>query len=164
MIAIVDVQGFKNEQNQFIPKEIAVLCDRRVYVLLIKPPYPFYDLTKKERLQVAWLEKNRGLLWNEGITPYFNYKNQLCDFLSNKCILTKGCEKVIWLKEMFDNNITVYNLEDRNCPSLVTLYDQYSSSSNILSCVYHEKICALKNVFCLNMWCRENGILNTVSM
>lgn len=56
MIAIVNVQGFKTETNEFIIKEIAILCDKKVQVFLIKPPYPFNDLTKKERLQVSWIE------------------------------------------------------------------------------------------------------------
>lgn len=157
MNVIVDIQGFKDEHNHFIPKEIAILWNRRVTVLLIKPPYPFYSLTKKERLQVAWIEKNRGIYWNEGFTPYFNYENKICDFLSNKCILTKGHEKVSWIKRIF-NNDNVYNLEDRNCPSLMTLYDKYSSSSDIFSCIHHNNVCALKNVFCLDKWCRENNM------
>lgn len=155
--AIVDVQGFKTEQNEFIPKEIAIMSNNKIFVLLIKPPFPFYNLTKKERIQVSWIERNRGIYWNQGFVPYVNYKNVIGDFLKNKCILTKGYEKVSWIKDMF-NNYNVHNLEDRQCPNLESLRSKYSTSTDILSCIYHEHICALKNVLYLNKWCKENNI------
>lgn len=61
MSAIVDVQGFKTEANEFIIKEIAILCDKKIQVFLIKAPFPFYDLTKEERRQVSWIERNRKI-------------------------------------------------------------------------------------------------------
>lgn len=158
MNVIVDVQGFKTEYNEFIPKEIAIQFDNQILVLLIKPPYPFYNLTKKERLQVAWIEKNRGILWNEGYVPYFNYKFLILDFIKHKKIFAKGYEKVMWLKVILENK-NVYNLEESSCPSLETLYKKYSTSSDIQSCVYHSNICALKNVTCLRKWCIENNVL-----
>lgn len=160
MNIIIDVQGFKNEKNEFIPKEIAIMWNKRVFVMLIKPPYPFYTLTKKERIQVAWIEKNRGIYWNQGFIPFHNYKNCLDIFFKNKYsrIFTKGGEKTLWLRDMFHNNNNIYNLEDKNCPSLVSLSDKYVNSPDILSCVYHDNICALKNVFLLNRWCKENDV------
>lgn len=158
MNVIIDVQGFKNEDNKFIPKEIAVLCKNSILVLLIKPPYAFYDLTKKERSTVAWIERNRGILWNEGFVPYLNYKFLILDFCKNKRIYAKGREKVLWLKEILESN-NVFNLEELNCPNLETLYDKYSDCSDIKSCIYHRKMCALKNVACLNKWCKENKYL-----
>lgn len=157
MNVIVDVQGFKSELNEFIPKEIAILSNRRVFVILIKPPCPFYDLTKKERLQVAWIEKNRGIYWNQGFIPHSNYKNIIDKILENKCIFTKGFEKVLWLRSMLKNS-NIHNLEDRNCPSLISLYDKYLDSHDIVSCMYHDNICALKNVCSLNKWCIENNV------
>lgn len=157
MNVIVDIQGFKNEENDFIPKEIAIQCGKSIFSILIKPPCPFYALTKKERLQVAWIERHRGILWNEGYVPYLNYKFLIQNILKNKCIFTKGYEKVLWLKKIVKSD-NVHNLENKNCPSLTKLYENYSSSSDILSCIYHNKICALRNVFYLNKWCLENKI------
>lgn len=159
MNAVVDVQGFKSEDNKFIPKEIAILCDNRILVLLIKPPYPFYNLTAKERLQVAWVERNVGILWNEGFVPYFTYKLLILEYIKNKKIYTKGCEKVMWLKEILETD-NIYNLEECNCPNLKTLYKNYSTSSDIQSCIYHSNICAFKNVTCLRKWCITNNIFS----
>lgn len=158
MNVIVDVQGFKNEDNQFIPKEIAIVSKTHSFVLLIKPPYPFYNLTKKERLSVSWIERNRGILWNEGFVPYLNYKILLKDFFKNKRVYTKGYEKVLWLKDILQNS-NVYNLEDNNCPSFENLFKIYERSSELKSCIYHENVCAYKNVFCLYKWCIENNVL-----
>lgn len=157
MSVIVDVQGFKSEHNMFIPKEIAILSEKNSLVLLIKPPYPFYNLTKKERLHVAWIERNRGIFWKEGFIPYLNFKFHILDFFKNKYIYPKGSEKVMWLREILETN-NVYNIEDLQCPSLETLHEKYSTSADIRSCIYHTKICAYKNVLCLKKWCVENAI------
>jgi hypothetical protein len=157
MSAIIDVQGFKNECNEFIPKELAIISKDGILVVLIKPPYPFYFLTKKERKQVAWLEKNRGILWNDGYVSYCDYKSLLLNFCKNKHIYVKGYEKVVWVKEMVESD-NVLNLEDINCPNLEKLSEKYSSSSDIKHCIYHTNKCALKNASFLNKWCIENNI------
>lgn len=156
MNVIVDLQGFKSENNKFIPKEIAIRSEKHVLVLLIKPPYPFYNLTRKERSHVAWIEKNRGILWNEGFVPYYNFNFIVQNYLENKRIFVKGCEKVLWLKQIIDND-NVYNLEDNDCPKLETLYENYLMSPDIQSCIYHSNVCAYKNVSCLYKWWIENN-------
>lgn len=154
MNAIVDVQGFKTETNEFIIKEIAILCDKKVQVFLIKPPYPFYDLTKKERLQVSWIERHRKIYWNEGEVLYSKHKTLIANILRDKNIYVKGSEKTEWLKIF--TNYDVNNLEDKGCPSLLSLQKQYENCNDLYSCIYHNSVCALKNVICLNKWCIEN--------
>lgn len=155
MTAIVDLQGFKTEANEFIVKEIAILCDNKIQVLLIKPPFPYHELTKKERKQVNWIERNRKMYWSEGIVSYSDYQKLITDIVRDKFVYVKGLEKVLWLQYILGNN-NIYNLEEKGCPSLLTLYDQYLYSQDLYSCIYHEKICALKNVLCLKKWCFEN--------
>lgn len=158
MNAIVDVQGFKIGENKFILKEIAISCNNHIQVFLIKPPFPFYDLTKTERRQVAWIERNRKIYWSEGFINYSNYKSLIVEYLKDKCIFTKGVEKVLWIKEILKNH-TVYNLEDNGCPSLLNLYEEYESENDVFSCMYHPAICALKNVICLKKWILCNKFL-----
>lgn len=102
--------------------------------------------------------KKKGILWNEGYVPYLNYKVLLSNYKKDKCIYAKGSEKVVWLKSILETD-NVYNLEDSNCPSLSVLYENYILSSDIFKCIYHNKICALKNVSCLYKWCLENSII-----
>lgn len=165
MSVIVDVQGFKTDSNKFILKEIAMQCsDERdntnVLVLLFKPPFPFYELTKTERRQVSWIERNRGIYWNQGFLPYKEHANVIANmFMGKERIFTKGEEKVKWIKELLcDYNIKncVYNLEDKNCINFLQLYKEYEQENDIISCVYHSKICALKNVLCLRKWYNKN--------
>lgn len=158
MNVIVDVQGFKSDSNNFIVKEIAILYNNQLQVYLIKPPYPFYNLSKTEMKQVSWIERNRGIYWKEGYIPYLSYNNNICKFLHDKNIYTKGIEKMLWIKEITRNN-HVYNLEDKGCPSFMELYETYKLSKEVYACIHHNQICALKNVMCLNIWCKDNKVL-----
>lgn len=88
MNVIVDVQGFKIGDNKFILKEIALMRNKQIQVLLFKPPFPFYNLTKTERRLVSWIERNRGILWNEGFLPYSNHKNIVTNLLKDKYVFT----------------------------------------------------------------------------
>lgn len=159
MNVIVDVQGFKNDQNKFIIKEIAILSNNQMYAFLVRPPYPFYNLTSSERRQVSWIERNRKVYWSEGFVPYLNFKSstQIANILKNKCIFTKGIEKVLWIKDICEHN-KVYNLEDYDCPSITNLNEKYKSSNDVYNCIYHSSYCALKNVICIKKWCKERNL------
>lgn len=159
MNVIVDVQGFKTESNEFIVKEIAIACRNQIAVFLIKPPYPFYSLTKKERLQVSWIERNRNIYWKEGFIAYSNFAQHIVPYLEDKNIYVKGSEKVLWLKNVV-NHDNVFNLEDKNCPSFKKLFDDYGKSITIYSCLYHSNVCALRNVTCLRKWIENKIIFN----
>lgn len=159
MNAIVDIQGFKSDDNKFILKELAIIYNNRMQVYLIKPPYPFYELSKTERKQVCWIERNRNIFWKEGFIPYQSFKDftDIVNILKDKCIFVKGLEKIIWLRDILENNC-IFNLEDKGCPSILSLYDRYKSTPEISTCMYHSNVCALKNVKCLNRWCLDNKV------
>lgn len=122
MNAIVDVQGFKTDHNKFILKELAILCDGRAQVYLLKLSYPFYEMTVTERKQVCWIERNKNIFWKEGYIPYSNsqYSTNVVNMLKDKNIFTKGNEKVLWLREILESN-RIFNLEDKGCPSVLSL-------------------------------------------
>lgn len=156
MKVFVDVQGFKSEKNSFILKELAVLYDDKVQVFLIKPPCAYSDLTAMEKKHVTWIERNRKISWREGIVPYEYHTSYFLSFFKNKEIYCKGLEKVLWLKNILDNN-NIYNVEEYGCPNLLNLYKEYNLCSDIYSCIYHPTICALKNVMCIKKWCVLNN-------
>lgn len=154
MSVIVDIQGFKIDENTFIVKEIAIASHDQLQVLLIKPPFPFYNLSKPQRRCVSWIERNRKIMWNEGILPYTNYKAIIGDFLKDKVIFCKGLEKIQWIKDVLViGSSKVINLEDKGCPSIINLYQEYALCKNVFCCINHTSICALKNVLCLRNWC-----------
>lgn len=158
-IAFVDIQGFKTDDNNFILKEIAIAHNDQVQVLLLKPPFPFYNLTYTERKQVKWIERNRKINWNDGFIPYDNFLVHIDEFLTDKIIYCKGVEKVTWLSHFLDRG-DIINIEDLRCPSLLSLYEKYRLSNDIFNCIYHPTICALRNVTCLKKWCTENKIID----
>lgn len=160
MSIIMDMQGFKTDSNQFIPKEIAILDGKRVQTFLFRSPFPFYDLSKKEMKQVDWIERNRNIYWREGVIPFANYTNVLAPFVSNKCIYVKGEEKKLWVQEMFET-FDVVNLENFECPNFNIIYSLYEDCNDVYKCMYHTNICALKNVLCLNKWCIDNKIFQS---
>lgn len=155
---IVDVQGFKTKDNEFILKEIAILSEDQMLVFLVQPPYPFQNLTNEEKKQVKWIERNRKVLWNDGFIPYESVYMYIVNFIVDKMIYCKGVEKMQWIKNILSTD-NVTNLETMNCPNLLSLYERYRNSSDIFNCIYHPTICALKNVTCLKKWCIDNKIL-----
>lgn len=158
MKVIVDVQGFKIDHNQFILKEICILYNDQIHLLLIQPPFPFHKLSVTEKKQVKWIEKNRKIYWNDGFIPYSNYSMYINEILIDKIIFCKGTEKMVWIKNMLQR-AEVYNLEDMQCPKLLSLYEKYKHSTDVSSCIYHPTICALRNVTCLRKWCLDNKVL-----
>lgn len=160
MIAVVDVQVFKTDNNKFILKELAIGYNDQLQVYLIQPPCPVYNLSTTERKQVNWIERNRKVNWNDGYIPYSNHQTIVMEHLEDKIIYCKGLEKVSWIKEIIGHD-NVFNLEDLSCPNLLNLYEEYRLSPEVFSCIYHPTICSLKNVTCLRKWCLDNKVFKS---
>lgn len=162
MSVIIDVQGFKGENNEFIPKEIAFLNSKNMWkVFILKPPYAFKKLSPKYQQQAIWLYNNHhGLSWNSGNdTP-----NNVAQYIINNNLLTqkiyvKGLEKKNWLLKVFQfiDISLINNLEDFDCPNLQQLR---TNNTTMDSCNNHKGFCALQNCFLLNHWIQENKINN----
>jgi hypothetical protein len=60
MDIVVDIQGFRDAEKNFIPKEIAVFAINAPYVghWITMPPYPFDDLPESSRRENNWLSRN----------------------------------------------------------------------------------------------------------
>lgn len=151
----VDLQGFKDSKNEFIIKELAIATNDWTQVFVVKPPYAYSTLTKEEKKQVNWLERNRGIFWSEGFIDYKEFGRFIQLYLENKSIFVKGCEKVKWIKKICENcNITDFG--EKGCPNLTVLHEKYKSCE--LNCIIHKKQCALKNSICLRKWYFDNNM------
>lgn len=154
---IIDIQGFKDYNNDFIVKEIVILESNTFHYFLVRPPFPFEYLSNEEKRTVKWVERNHGILWREGVTDYYIIKNLVEPLMRMKIILVKGVEKIKWLKE-FCYDCTIINLEDFNCPSFFELYKLYSHD-NERNCVHHKtNNCAVTHVKLLKKWIIDNKI------
>lgn len=148
---IVDVQGFKDQNNNFIVKELSFANHDYTQSFLIKPPYLFKYLKSEEKKQVKWLERNRGIYWNEGYIDYREFLRIIVPYLENKKIIVKGLEKTKWVKELCAS-CDVYDIDVENCPNFSVLYEKYCNKKTSFNCVNHTKCCALKNVLCLKKY------------
>lgn len=161
---IVDVQGFKNQNNEFIIKELVIGTSEHTQIFLIKPPYPFSALTLEERKRVWWIERNRGYRWSEGHIDYKEFKRLIKPYFKKRKIIVKGEEKVKWVRELCEHE-NVLDISNKGLPNLETLSNLYCKDMFSYNCFNHLKYCALKNVICIkkwlidnNKWCMENNL------
>lgn len=149
----VDLQGFKNSKNEFIVKELAIATNDWTQVFIVKPPYAYSTLTKEEKKQVNWLDRNRGILSCEGFIGYREFKRLIPIYLENKNIFVKGWEKVKWIKKLCENS-EILDLGEKGYSNLIALQEKYKDCK--LNCFIHKNQWALKNCICLRKWYFDN--------
>lgn len=147
----VDIQGFKDCQNNFIIKEFALSTKEFTLVYLIKPPYSYLKLSSDEKRRVKWIEKNRGIYWSEGNIDYREFKRLVIPILQNRTIIMKGLEKQKWIKELCDNCFLI-DIEEKGSPNFASLYESYCECKSSFNCFSHKNACALKNAICIKKW------------
>ena len=71
-----DVQGFIGYNNEFIPKELALIHQGQHQHFLIKSPFEFNKLSTALQRQVKWLNHHHhGISWEDGTTNLTFVKN-----------------------------------------------------------------------------------------
>ena len=154
---VLDFQGFKDENNDFIVKELAILSTdgERYELQLFQPPYAFNKLSKDLQKQVIWLEKQfHGLYWNSGHRDYKELKDVFEGIQISGTIYVKGLEKQRYAKKLLgDFNVNIINLEDMGCPSLSKLKQQMNPVV-LKPCTFNHTMtnCAYVNVYVLAFW------------
>lgn len=138
MNAVVDIQLFKVDDQQYIVKELAVIKNKKIAHFVFKPPFPFKDLPVKYQAQANWLMKNHHCIkWNKGEIECEKFEDILksCTYNANK-IYVKGREKALYLRKILNKNI----IELPESPSL---------KLDTPSCLFHSSErcrCSLKTV------------------
>lgn len=98
--AVIDFHGFRDNNNRFIVKELAIVGDSFQTQVLFKPPYDQNVLNAKMQRNTRWLTRNvHGIKWEEGGVPYDE------EIIRTLCrpfniIYTKGLEKVNFLQNL----------------------------------------------------------------
>lgn len=157
-IIVVDVQGFKNSNNEFIIKEFAYCTLEYTQVFLIKPPYRFSKLSDKEKELVKWVEHSRGIYWNQGHIDYREFQRIIKPILTHKLVIVKGLEKTKWVEDLC-HECNIINIESKGCPNLCMLKTKYVNNLTY-NCFIHKKSCALANVIYVKKWCIDNCIFS----
>ncbi|KAK5643130.1 hypothetical protein RI129_006975 [Pyrocoelia pectoralis] len=154
--AFVDLQGFRGDDNKFIPKEFAVVTDDgNLAVFLFKPPTSYSTLSHDAKKTVNYLEtRHHGLRWSSGYVPFQDFEREATKVLkSYNKIYVKGIEKCQVLGFL---NKPIVNLEDNECPSLKNL----KKEAQAYRCMHHtieDPMCALENVLLLQEWEQTNS-------
>lgn len=141
MRLVVDVQGFKLENNKFIVKEFAAYDGFRISHYVFKPPFPLRMLSPDLHRQALWLMKNHHYInWEEGFTPVHQFGNILQSLTKGvDMVYVKGMEKANYIKKY--SLVPVYEFDEQ--PALQPMKPK---------CFYHNNInciCAVSNVFFL---------------
>jgi len=93
----IDVQGFFDNNNNFILKEIGIVFEKDPYLnksFLIEPPHDFTLLNTKFRKTAIWLANTQHLIfWNDGENSFPQTSKYLRTITSGNQIICKGVEK-----------------------------------------------------------------------
>lgn len=146
---ILDFQGFKNNKNRFVIKELVVISidGDLIHHCFVKSPFGIDKLSPFYQKQVIFNSKYyHGIPWYKG-NVYFNktitHLGKL--FCENSTVFVKGQEKAIFIQEIFPRAHVVDLGEDPHFPSL-----KRKTPNNYKYCFFHkntEYMCALYNVY-----------------
>lgn len=107
---IVEFHGFRDNNGQFIVKELALVSDDKRYThIFFKPPFLKTELDQHHQRMVDWCERNlHRIQWEYGDIDFSeDIMKTLCGYFDT--VYTKGTEKTRYLQQ-FHNN--VINLPD----------------------------------------------------
>jgi hypothetical protein len=141
MRLVLDMQGFKDERNRFIPKELAAYDGDRISHFVFRPPYPLKLLSQNLQNNAVWLMRNHHCLnWNSGFTP-LHYFAKIMSYLTKDAehVYVKGGEKAEFIRKYCRKKV-------------IELDDQPALQKDEPLCFYHNKsicMCALTNVLSL---------------
>lgn len=139
MRLVLDMQGFKDEYNKYIPKELATYDGNRISHHVFKKPFSLSLLSPESHKKAIWLMKNHHCInWNDGYTPLHHFSAIIKEITSNAdFVYVKGSEKVEYIKKYCTKQI-------------VELDEQPTLRPSSPKCFFHSKspsMWALSNVF-----------------
>ncbi|XP_070171148.1 uncharacterized protein [Polyergus mexicanus] len=161
MDIVIDIQGFRDANAKFIPKEVAIIALDAPFVghWIMMPPYSFGDLPRNVRHENNWLTRNyHDIEWFDGEANPKYFTSQLREITRQaRHIYVRGAEKETYLRNLLSRNI--YNLEDIS-PAFKNLSEGEVRGRY---CGYHgfRKFgifhCALRNAYKLKYWLIERN-------
>lgn len=156
--AFADLQGFKDNANKFIVKEIAIITSAATFHKIVKTsPFIFSNLDEVHRKQARWLtRRHHGLEWSQGSITFRKLRKKLNEILNGKIFYVKGCEKIQWLQEILSAERALCEIND-----IESVFHTFSTQSESIAkeipiCNEHKALksgtcchCALQNALIL---------------
>lgn len=165
--AFMDFQGFKNNRDRFVVKEVAIITKNIVFHDIVKTtPSPFSSLDFDHKKQAKWIIYNfHGLKWHWGSITFQELRKTIDPILNGKKVFVKGESKVEWLEQILGLKWGIcktINVEELNSArslcinngctyEIFQVCELHKAMKNKTSC--H---CALKNVRILEKWFQLN--------
>jgi len=143
----IDFQGFFDNSNNFILKEIGIVFEKDPNLnnsFLTELPYDFTFLNTKSRKNATWLTNtHHKIFWKDGENSFPQTRKYLRTITSGKQIICKGVEKKRFLQTFFGSRQLI-SVEEMGCPSLNRF-----KGNRFPYCETHLKggLCALINAY-----------------
>ena len=148
---IVDMMGFKQSENDYILKEIAIVplnYNELPLVRLFKNPFPWRKLTDTSQRENIWLKHNyHGISWNTDGINYSEIGNFRPDALKDATrIYVLGELKKNWLQRFKFPvcDINFYGYPSKQSFKCITICTNHNAS--------YKTTCALHNVKLMKMY------------
>ena len=145
MTCLLDFQGFKDGNNVFIVKELAIAHEDGTWdTFLFKPPQDVFMTKPYERSNRYCTREIHGLRWKEGDLDYETL-GSILEERTSPVIFVKGQEKMIFLSNILPGK-EIKNLEE-------ILPTRISSLPKVdYECFHEGPSCAVRNVLKLSNW------------
>lgn len=165
---IIDFQAFKDGNNKYVLKELAVISIRRAIIghFLIKSPFDVKKLPADKRSSVNYLiDHHHGIRWEDGYITFKELVTLICDITANASqIFIKGNERARFIEKL--TNKPTIDLDTLKCPRAKFLQVEPSTPDCFYyrhSADYHSyfEACSLRRVYKLKNWYKEYIELKT---
>lgn len=155
----LDMQGFKDNINEFVLKEIYILSKNLRFHDIVKSYLEFSSLEKFQQLESIWLTKNyHGLDWNSGYISIDQARATMEPIVDGKIVLLKGVEKIKWLKTIIPNSsYFCINIEDLGCNIKISNVFATRKICKKHNSEYSKFHCAKENVWCIKKWFEKSN-------
>lgn len=154
--AVVDLQGFQINKNEFVLKELCFSFPNinKIHHYIFAPPCNWTDISDSDKKGALFLKTfHHGFFWKHGSIPYHEIYQYIKPLLNpNLVIYVKGHQKIQWLHDICkDSTIDVRNIEEL-CS--INLVQEAYELSNEYHCGFHRvvKHCAKQNVKIIANW------------
>lgn len=115
---VIEFQAFRNNENNFIIKELVVLdlATGIVSYFIFKPPFPLRSLFLKQYKTNKWLSSYfHHISWDEGFIDYSELENIMFHYCSQfKIIYTSGDEKTRFIQRYTTSPVICCRMPKKN--------------------------------------------------
>ena len=159
---VIDIQGFRDSEKKFLPKEVAITCLQKKISdhWIVQAPHSFDELPREIKETNTYLAVDvHGIHWFDGEVSIRQLHRHLYNIARvSRTIYVRGVEKARYIEALFGRR--VINLEKFKSPTfkqLNTMFPDNTRCSTHSTQIFTAKkeFCALYKVNQLKKWMRS---------